>query len=634
MDLIGRCKSCFSEKGDVGECPFCGFEEGMQTGLPQYLQIGTVLENKYMIGSPLGQGGFGITYLAWDINLNIKLAIKEYFPQELATRQEGHTEISAYTGSMSSDYDYGLEKFLEEARTLARFESHPHVVSVRDFFRANGTAYLVMFFVDGITLKEHVKNSGGYLTFQEAISLIIPVLDALNEVHAVNILHRDISPDNIFINKKGQVILLDFGAARQAISDKGRSLSIILKPGYAPEEQYRSKGKQGPWTDVYATAATLYHLITGAKPPESLERLADDRLVLPSVAGVAIEGYEEKALLKALAVRADERYQDAGQFRDALLGDKPISTLYTATQAPIYPSEPATQSSGGFTGKNFTAATSAEQSSPVSAARKGLPVPLLVVIALGAVILLGVTFTALWVGGVFGDDADTAGPVNDTQGATEETDLVLNEVTIDFDGGTYSGQALDGVPHGSGTWTHPDGIEYDGEWQNGKASGFGLMTWPNGDRYEGQWRDDMFNGTGTYHIHNGSLYDGEWFNDLRHGNGAIIFHDGDAYTGEWRADLMNGQGIFTWHDGRKYDGEFKDNMRDGEGSMGWPDGTRYEGQWKGDLMDGNGTLYLPDGERYEGEFKSDLFHGQGTFYFSDGSHAAGKWSEGQFVGSN
>jgi len=312
------------EKADSGalKCPDCGYVEGTEATSPLFLPPRTILEGKYLIGRVLGQGGFGITYLAWDANLNVKLAIKEYFPQDLASRAAGHSQVSAYSGSMGSQYEYGLDKFLQEARTLAQFEGHPNIVSVRDYFKANGTAYFVMSYVEGITLKDHLENAGGTLPIDQALGVIMPVMDALKEVHAVNVLHRDISPDNIFINRRGQVILIDFGAARQAIGEKGRSLSIILKPGYAPEEQYRSKGEQGPWTDIYAMAATVYHLITGQQPPEALERLVDDNMTPPSQLGLTLQENEEQALIKALAVRAQDRFQTVHEFQAALMGDR------------------------------------------------------------------------------------------------------------------------------------------------------------------------------------------------------------------------------------------------------------------------------------------------------------------------
>ncbi len=336
MDPQILCMGCMADKGDARQCPHCGWIEGTQPDSPLHLPPRTILNEKYLLGKALGQGGFGITYLAWDLNLNLKLAIKEYFPQDLASRAAGHSEVAAYTGAMGGEFDYGLEKFLQEARTLAQFDGHPSIVSVRDFFRANGTAYIVMSYLDGMDFKHYVAEQGHRLPFDRTLNIIMPVLDALKEVHAVNILHRDISPDNIFIKKNGQVVLVDFGAARQAVSTKGRSLSIILKPGFTPEEQYRSKGVQGPWTDIYAIAATIYRAITGQMPPESLDRLAEDTLVPPSRLGVAIGGNEERALLKAMAVRAEERFQTVTDFQEALLGKS------TPLQTPSTPPAEAT----------------------------------------------------------------------------------------------------------------------------------------------------------------------------------------------------------------------------------------------------------------------------------------------------
>jgi len=305
------------KKGDDVVCLNCGWVDGTMPDSPLFLIPGTVLQGKYLIGRVLGQGGFGITYLGWDMFLGLKLAIKEYFPQQLASRAAGHSIVSAYSGSLGGQYEYGLDKFLQEARTLAQFEEHPGIVSVRDYFQDNGTAYIVMGYIEGITFKNYLADHSGKLTFAETMKILSPILDALREVHSANILHRDISPDNIYINRSGQVVLIDFGAARQAISEKGHSLSVILKPGYTPEEQYRSSGVQGPWTDLYALAATIYRAITGTMPPESLDRMVNDTIEAPSVLGAEIAGYEEKVLLKALAVRAEERYRSIEEFSDA-----------------------------------------------------------------------------------------------------------------------------------------------------------------------------------------------------------------------------------------------------------------------------------------------------------------------------
>lgn len=400
MELNNICMGCMEEKTDQSaKCPSCGFVEGTVPDSPLFLPPRTILEGKYLIGKVLGQGGFGITYLAWDINLNIKLAIKEYFPQELATRAAGHSEVSAYSGSMGSQYEYGLDKFLKEARTLAQFEAHPNIVSVRDYFEANGTAYFVMNYIEGVTVKDYLRSVGGKLPVEQAQAIMMPVLDALKEVHAVNILHRDISPDNIFITPKGQIIIVDFGAARQSIGEKGRSLSIILKPGYAPEEQYRSKGVQGPWTDIYAVAATYYHLITGWQPPEALERLIEDALVPPSQLGVELNDNEEKALFKALSVKAQDRFQTVEEFQAALMGEKLVDEELIKKPEPEQKSELETKAETKVETGSEKKVLEKPASRSSTEKRKSLPVGL--ILGLAGVVMLGVAIYIVMSSGVF-----------------------------------------------------------------------------------------------------------------------------------------------------------------------------------------------------------------------------------------
>ncbi|GEM_PF-3011659 len=313
------CLGCMKDKGQAEVCPFCGYREGTPAEAPQYLAPGTILSGKYLVGRGLGHGGFGMTYIARDEVLGIKLAIKEYLPQDCASRAPGSAQVVPFSGVGEQRFRAGLESFLQEARTLARFDGSPNIVGVRDFFTENGTAYLVMTYLEGITLKQYLVRSGGHpIPFEKMVGIMLPVMDALHTVHAAGLLHRDVSPDNIFLTTSGQVTLIDFGAARQALSAQ-QSMSVILKPGYAPEEQYRSRGRQGPWTDIYALGATMYRTLTGKIPPESLERLNTDCLVPPSKMGISIPAYAEKALLKAMAVKAENRFATVEEFRAALL---------------------------------------------------------------------------------------------------------------------------------------------------------------------------------------------------------------------------------------------------------------------------------------------------------------------------
>ncbi|MZP29825.1 protein kinase [Heliobacterium undosum] len=240
------CLGCFANNGGRSPCPHCGWAQGTPAGSPLHLSPGTMLNDRYLLGKVLGHGGFGVTYLAWDLMLKVKLAIKEYLPRELATRAPGHTAVTIFSSERGFSFEKGLESFLDEARRLARFREHPNIVGIQDFFRANNTAYLVMNYIEGITFREYLERAGGKLPFSAALEIMMPVMDALREVHDNGILHRDISPDNIYISTTGQVKILDFGAARNVLGECSQSLSVVLKPGYAPEEQYRTRGEQGP----------------------------------------------------------------------------------------------------------------------------------------------------------------------------------------------------------------------------------------------------------------------------------------------------------------------------------------------------------------------------------------------------
>lgn len=341
LEYRNICMGCMGDKGEAEVCPHCGYIEGTPPPNTQYLPPRTILAGKYLLGRGLGHGGFGITYLAYDTVLKRKLAIKEYLPQDCANRGTGQLEVLPFSGEeKEKQFAYGVDKFLEEARTLAQFDGHPNIVGVRDFFTENNTAYLVMNYLSGQNLKDYLRSHDRALSYQQALAIMLPVMDALRTVHAAEVLHRDVSPDNIFLTGNGQVKLIDFGAARQSMGN--RSISVILKPGYAPEEQYRSRGKQGPWTDVYATAATLYRAITGKVPPESLDRMEQDTLIPPSRMGVQIPAQAEKALLKAMAVRASDRYQSVQEFKDALVGASTPTgdkqpTLQRETVHPVTP---------------------------------------------------------------------------------------------------------------------------------------------------------------------------------------------------------------------------------------------------------------------------------------------------------
>ena len=268
-----QCPGCFESKAS-SICENCGYDESLKRS-PLVLPHHKLLSNgRYQIGRVLGRpGGFGITYLAFDSRLQSLVAIKEYMPRDLSGRDGDQLTVSPHSGEEGELFQYGVGKFLEEARTLAKFD-HPNVVRVRDFFEENGTAYLVMDYCRGLPLSQYVSQQNeGKISVNAAISILQPLLDALRELHKKGYLHRDVKPQNIYLSESGRPILLDFGAARQAMGDRSRSLSVVLSEGYAPLEQYQRNGAQGPWTDVYGAVATFYNLIIGKVPPSAIDRI-------------------------------------------------------------------------------------------------------------------------------------------------------------------------------------------------------------------------------------------------------------------------------------------------------------------------------------------------------------------------
>ncbi|MCD8196207.1 MAG: serine/threonine protein kinase [Lachnospiraceae bacterium] len=274
---------------------------------------GTVLKERYLVGTVIGEGGFGITYVGRDLTLDMKVAIKEYYPFSVASRHNMVTmDVSVSEGDQSVVFEQGKAKFLEEARTLAKFAGEPNIVGVHDFFTENNTAYIVMEFLEGISLSQQLKDKGT-MSFDEVFLMLKPVMEALDRVHRQGLIHRDISPSNLMLLTTSQVKLIDFGTTRGVNYSGENSLSVILKPSYVPEEQHWSHGLQGPWTDVYAMCATIYKLITGETPENAVNRLHEDSLKSPTEMGARISRAEEAVLLRGLAVRHEERIQSMSE---------------------------------------------------------------------------------------------------------------------------------------------------------------------------------------------------------------------------------------------------------------------------------------------------------------------------------
>ena len=340
MDISKKiCYNCFHElKEEENTCPHCGYEpEQDKDKYPLALPHGSVLNGKYITGRVLGQGGFGVTYVACDWNTKERVAIKEFLPDTMATRIDTHT-VSAYSGERGESFEYGKERFLDEAETLAEFIGNSNIVRIDSYFEENGTAYFVMEYVEGTSLQEYIKEQGGKIGWQEAEKYLLPVMDALGAVHAKGIIHRDVTPDNILITKDGTVKLLDFGAARYSLGDKSRSLDVVLKHGFAPKEQYTRHGRQGPYTDIYTVAASFYYAVTGRKPPDSIDRLEEDDLIPPGSLGIDIPPEVEEAILRGMEVQPRDRYQSMAEFKEALMATAEVQAVEVQPE-PEPPSE-------------------------------------------------------------------------------------------------------------------------------------------------------------------------------------------------------------------------------------------------------------------------------------------------------
>ena len=289
-------------------CPHCGKPPAERSNMAHQLPEGTLLQNRYLIGCVLGQGGFGITYVGVDTRLGRRVAIKEFFPQASVNRHVTNglqvTENSAGDGAFGT----GLLRFLDEARTLVMFDDDPNIVNVQDHFEENGTAYIVMEYLEGESLKSLLDRRGP-LPFAQVFDMLRPVMRALAGLHAKGLIHRDISPSNLMLLNNGQVKLLDFGAAREMTPEGENSLSVVFKPGYAPEEQYMSRSAQGPWSDVYSLCASIYKLITNVTPENPYIRMENDTLRPPRELGADISPAAEAALLRGMAIKRKDRYQ-------------------------------------------------------------------------------------------------------------------------------------------------------------------------------------------------------------------------------------------------------------------------------------------------------------------------------------
>lgn len=320
---IGKlCLRCMRVSDDMGICPYCGKEKSGQLTWSKALAPGTVLNNKILIGNILGKGGYGITYIGYDMLLEYRVAVKEFFPDEMVDRSEDGKTVLVLDEVNSEEYQRETTAYLREARILAEFSKFPGIVAIKDLFYENNTGYLIMEFLESGNLRKYIDKKGGWLGVQEALDLMEPVINILGKLHKSGLIHRDISPDNIMMDEDGQVKLIDFGGSKKlGVS----SQQVFLgKWGFAPLEQMLSKiSEQGPWTDIYGICATLYCMMTGDVPQSSYERNEKDELIDISQYTISIDKKVAAAIMKGLSMEAADRQQSIDELYKGLYGHYP-----------------------------------------------------------------------------------------------------------------------------------------------------------------------------------------------------------------------------------------------------------------------------------------------------------------------
>ena len=608
----------------------------------QALPLGTQLGD-YRLDAVIGHGGFGITYRAFDGQLAKIVAIKEYLPVEFAIRHE--REVVPRGARFADDFAWGRERFLDEARALARFR-HPHIVPVLRYFDANGTAYTVMEFEDGRSVAQLLREQGRRLPPDDVRRLAEGLLSGLGAVHAQGFLHRDIKPSNVIIRRDGVPILIDFGAARQAMGGRTRTLTSVLTPQYAPIEQYALDGKQGPWSDIYSAAAVLHHAIAGHPPPEAASRVGvDPYRPLAKTQADRFDATFLAAIDRALAFAPEQRPQTIDAWRE-LFG----SSLPSADEAPTQRLAAAAASSPRLGGARRDADVFVPSpSAPPRRSRLMIVAGLLVVVAVAV---------ALWrlqpeiryrlAGTPSAPPAPTAevptsptpavatpppslpaaSPDNTAQKALiEQAERAASDARAV---GARAGEAASAARTMAGEAriaaaraaqpglenvqrvTSDDGASYVGQALDGKRQGLGVAVSKDGDRQAGEWQDDLLAGLGTERL-----------------------ADKLRYEGQWRAGQATGLGLRERPGVDSAEGNFVVGRLDGLGlrhTLVEPSVVQA-GDWHADSLEGPGVETLANGERYEGGFRAGHRHGYGRVVGADGKSRAGRWEDGKLVQS-
>lgn len=326
---VNMCIGCMKPLDEGGICSFCHLEQDKYQPIPRCLLPGTVLAERYVLGRVLGEGSFGITYMGWDQVLNHRVAIKEYYPSDFVSRdviRGTDKNVYVYERQGKEEYQENLDKFLNEARCLTRFNQWDGIVSVRDFFYENKTAYIVMEYINGMSVKDYIRQHGS-MEGERVLQLMRPVLETLARVHKTGMVHRDISPDNILFSENKELVLIDFGSARVRNMEMTKSMTVVFKRGYSPEEQYRANGRQGAWSDVYAICATMYFMLTARVPEDVIERIIGASMKsLVDMPEVELSVRQKEALMKGISIRAEDRYDNIAKLMTELYAEQETPT--------------------------------------------------------------------------------------------------------------------------------------------------------------------------------------------------------------------------------------------------------------------------------------------------------------------
>ena len=687
---INRCPHCMRELTGLrgGACPFCGFNAQKSPQPAEAMPRNTILNGKYLVGDVLGRGGFGITYIGFDLSLESRVAIKEYYPSGAAMRREGESELywsSSY--KFHSSREDAKNYFLKEARKMARVENIPSVVRVRETFLANETAYIVMDYVEGETLKARLRREGP-MTYTACYALLRPMMQDLCKIHRQGVIHRDISPDNIMIQGDGSVKLLDLGAAKDLNKHSDEVSVPVGKNGYSPMEQYLNNGRIGPWTDVYALCATIYYACYGKRVPQSLERLEQDTLRFDLPTREPIPPYVVGALRKGLAVRAADRTQSVDALLDQL-EEEQTTILRPARQpgtapAPVPAAKPAKKSrparsaaparqteKGKVIGIGAAAAVAvvsvlcaalfAAKPDVVQVTRDGTP---------GAGVEAAASSEEQAAASAGSEASESAAP--DKEDVDPEVDAaseekVSSDLTESGEENAASSSAASSKPASSVAASKTDSqtkpVDDPGttsnvktgptDVTNEKVAAFGYSS----GSYTGQWKDGKPYGYGKWSnagTGTGVIYEGNWVDGKACGKGkyTYVWNNNnivrDVKEGEFKNDELNGQGKWTWYkdDGTTiswiHEGNFSNGELNGQGKYTFyeNDGKTIsfikEGEFSNGKLNGQGkyTDYT-NGEVYsvyEGEWVNGKRNGQGTKTYADGRVESGTWKDGEFVG--